>query len=154
MIDKQLKENIIAWAKERELLKQENMLPQFLKICEEVSEFIEANKLDDELDAIGDIIVTLIIFIHQSNQEIIIDEDLLNKYKSYPSITNFSYIALIGRELIRKDLEEAGKKALRFLTYVYASYGQGFCNECLGIAYNEIKDRKGKTINGNFVKEK
>ena len=26
-------------------------------------------------------------------------------------------------------------------------------NECLKIAYNEIKDRKGKMINGMFVKE-
>ena len=26
-------------------------------------------------------------------------------------------------------------------------------NECLNIAYNEIKDRKGKMINGMFVKE-
>lgn len=25
--------------------------------------------------------------------------------------------------------------------------------ECLGIAYNEIKNRKGKMINGTFVKE-
>lgn len=26
-------------------------------------------------------------------------------------------------------------------------------NECLEIAYNEIKDRNGKLINGTFVKE-
>ena len=26
-------------------------------------------------------------------------------------------------------------------------------NECLKIAYNEIKDRKGKMVNGMFVKE-
>ena len=25
--------------------------------------------------------------------------------------------------------------------------------ECIDVAYNEIKDRKGKTINGSFVKE-
>lgn len=25
--------------------------------------------------------------------------------------------------------------------------------ECLEIAYNEIKDRKGKTVNGTFIKE-
>ena len=27
-------------------------------------------------------------------------------------------------------------------------------NECLEAAWNEIKDRKGKTVNGTFVKEK
>lgn len=28
-----------------------------------------------------------------------------------------------------------------------------FIHECIDVAYNEIKDRKGKTINGSFVKE-
>lgn len=27
------------------------------------------------------------------------------------------------------------------------------CFECLEQAYNEIKDRKGKTVDGNFIKE-
>tara|TARA_R110002020_G_scaffold90534_16_gene220479 strand:+ start:101 stop:409 length:309 start_codon:yes stop_codon:yes gene_type:complete len=38
------------------------------------------------------------------------------------------------------------------LTILAAQCGVNF-NECIGLAYDEIKDRKGKMINGCFIKE-
>jgi len=38
------------------------------------------------------------------------------------------------------------------LTIIAAQHGVQI-EDCIGIAYNEIKDRKGRMINGTFVKE-
>ena len=90
---------ILDWAKQRDLIKQENAPKQFLKVAEELGELASAIAKKDEeeiADAIGDTLVTLIILSAQ---------------------LEFDPIA------------------------------------CLNIAWDEIKDRKGKTVNGVFIKE-
>lgn len=87
------------WAKDKDLLHQENSYPQFCKVVEEVSEIgaaLNDNNAPDLIDAIGDSVVTLIILAAQN--------DL--------------------------DFER-----------------------CLDTAYDEIKGRTGKTINGTFIKD-
>jgi NTP pyrophosphatase (non-canonical NTP hydrolase) len=94
-----LQENVLNWANERNLLKEENATKQFCKVVEELGELSSALLKGNELalkDAFGDVLVTLII---------------LSKQK--------------GLDLLA----------------------------CLNLAYNEIKDRKGQTINGTFIKE-
>ena len=90
---------VISWAKERDLLNPENAKSQFLKVIEETGELagaIAKDKKREEVDAFGDVLVTLIILAQQR---------------------------------------------------------QIHLTTALEIAYNEIKERKGKTINGNFIKE-
>ena len=91
--------SVQEWAKDRGL-DQSDPHAQGLKIAEELGELFEAflkEHRDDELDAIGDIQVTLIIYCLQRGID----------YK-----------------------------------------------KCLANAYSVIKDRKGKMIDGTFVKEK
>ncbi|WP_314152470.1 MazG-like family protein [Capnocytophaga granulosa] len=95
---------IQEWAKERGIFDKSTPFDQLLKTHEEVGEPIKASYDNDRTavqDAIGDVMVTLIILKHLNN------------------ITHSANTTL---------------------------------EECLNIAYNEIKDIKEKMINGKFVK--
>lgn len=94
-----LNQNVLIWAKEKDILKPDNHLKQLGKIMSEIGEFadevIKENK-QGQIQELGDVFVTLIIIAEQLN---------LNPVK------------------------------------------------CLEIAYNKIKDRQGKTLNGTFIKD-
>lgn len=104
---KDLKDKVLSWADDKDLLHTVNAGKQFMKVVEEVFEFktymdivcyLDNNEHtfhDMELE-MGDIFVTLIILCEQ-----------------------------IGIDPV----------------------------ECLSMAYEKIKNRKGKTINGCFIKE-
>lgn len=92
------KEEVLQWARDRDLIKPENVLKQYIKTVSEVGELGDAlikNDKDGIIDGIGDTLVTLIILAAQLNLNL---------------------------------------------------------EECLGAAYNEIKNRTGKTVNGTFIK--
>ena len=62
------KREILKWAESRELLKPENAKSQTIKLTEEVGELCGAilkNKPTEQIDAIGDIQVVLIILAKQ-----------------------------------------------------------------------------------------
>ena len=94
----ELQEAVLDWADERDLLEADPNR-QFLKVVEELGELASAmakNKPLDRIDAMGDVLVTLIILSAQ-----------------------------------------LGIKPVK----------------CLEVAYNEIADRKGKTVGGVFIKD-
>lgn len=105
-----LREKVLDWAKDKNLLHDENAEKQFMKFMEEVFEFrdewilckyaindqILTKQMAEMKLEMGDIFVTLIILCDQLNLDLV---------------------------------------------------------ECLYEAYEKIKDRKGKTINGVFIKE-
>lgn len=106
---KDLKDKVLSWAKDKDLLYSENADKQFMKFIEEVFEFksefdmwmydsdiLKSINLEHVKDEMGDIFVTLIILCEQ-----------------------------IGIDPV----------------------------ECLSMAYEKISKRKGKTINGQFIKE-
>lgn len=94
-----IQEDILEWANQRGLLKEENAPKQIIKLQEEVGELAGAflkSKQDELLDSIGDIQVVMIILCQQ----------------------------------LRIDY-----------------------NACLVEAYEVIKNRTGKTVNGTFIKD-
>ena len=89
---------VALWAKDKGLIKKENSSRQMLKVMEEVGELagsLAKNNHEATIDAIGDVLVTIIILANQ-----------------------------LGVRPI----------------------------DCLRLAYDEIKDRGGKTVNGVFIK--
>lgn len=95
----QLRNDVLVWANERNILKPENKFKQALKMVSEVGELCDAiikSEKPNIIDGIGDVLITVIILAEQLNLE--------------PT-------------------------------------------ECLESAYNEIKNRTGKTENGVFVKD-
>jgi len=94
-----LEKKVKEWAKDRGILDKATPLKQAVKTQEEVTELINAiidNNREEIVDAIGDILVTIIIQAKMQNLEV---------------------------------------------------------ENCLMSAYNVISKRKGKMINGMFVKE-
>ena len=94
-----MKKKVLEWAEPKGLLNPQIAPQQFMKLVEEVGELSNAmlNRNEaEQIDALGDIQVVLIILAEQ-----------------------------LGFDL----------------------------DTCLECAYDEIKNRKGKTINGTFIKE-
>lgn len=92
-------ENVIQWAKDKDLLKKENSFAQMAKVTEEVGEVASALLKKDTpklMDGIGDVVVTLILLAEQNGLSI---------------------------------------------------------ESCLDCAWNEIKNRTGKTVDGTFIKD-
>jgi NTP pyrophosphatase (non-canonical NTP hydrolase) len=94
-----LEQKIVNWAEDRGLISEENSKNQFLKTIEEVGELASALAKNDKealIDAVGDVIVTLVILAKCENLS---------------------------------------------------------ATDCLASAYKEIKNRKGKTKGGVFIKD-
>lgn len=154
-----LEEKVQQWFVDRNL-HEANPVKQFLKLMEESGELFEGIAKDkSELiyDALGDIQVVLIGFEQQikngaqiqANQQ---ELELLLMVSSLGNIAQKLYAHIYHNEtqipLIKADL--------MFLDSVVSTVS--FCNgttaeNCLEEAYNVIKDRKGKMVDGVFVKE-
>lgn len=138
---------ILEWANEKDLLKSENAPKQRLKLLEEVGETASAilkNKPNEIKDGIGDIFVVLIILAEQLNS------DLDLEFKERESKDILFFINSIT------DYARDNKNNL----YFSIQYLNGLSielnydlEECANLAWNEIKDRTGKNVNGTFIKD-
>lgn len=139
----ELKPLIINWAKEKNLIKKENAEKQYLKFLEEIGETAKAILKDDSagvIDGFGDIAVTMIILGEQIGNS----QELSEIEKPLSDITLYDVVKRVGPEFVNPS-------AINFLFDCAYSYGLNL-NDCLLTAWQEIKDRKGKTINGTFIK--
>lgn len=112
-----LKDKVLSWADDKDLLHSENADRQFLKFIEEVFEF---KSEFDYLERIG--------------------EDPSECYSDYEQIET--------QENMQLEMGDI------FVTLIILCEQIGIDPvKCLEMAYEKIKDRKGKTINGNFYKQ-
>ena len=135
---------ILNWAKEKDLLKFENAPKQRLKLLEEVGETAAAilkNKPDEIKDGIGDIFVVLVILSEQLSEEILFDMNGVAKDDDQDFIFLFDNILNSKRIYF----------SLAYLNDICKKLDLNL-SECANLAWNEIKDRKGNTINGVFIK--
>lgn len=142
---KQLIQNIIEWANQKDLIKPENAETQYRKFLEEVGETCKAISLGDKeqiKNEFGDIAVTIIILAAMTGG----CNYLSYNFKSIQKKPDFEWF--VG-EVKSYDVD---RRALDYLNDVSTHYGFPI-EECLESAWNKIKDRKGKTVNGSFVKE-
>ena len=154
---KELVEKVEQWSIDRGLDKADSK-KQLLKLYEEFGELasgIAKNKPDVIKDSIGDCVVVVIILAQQEEREIIpgmyASESLRNPMlKLAKMIGQFSYLSSDGH--FRSDAYYNFNRIIRALEIVALEYNVDF-EECLDMAWNAIKDRKGKMVNGVFVKE-
>lgn len=140
----ELKKKIIAWADERGLLNPDNSNAQMIKLGEEIAEFVFAKNEEEIKDALGDIVVVVTIIAHQRNTGKLYDiktdvpiQDIflsLCRYNNNKIVFDVFLYWLWGA--LHREAENKG----------YALV------ECVEHAYNVIKDRQGKMVNGSFVK--
>ena len=143
---------ILKWAESKGLLFYDNRFKQYSKIVEELGEvatilnkssWIDGKLSQQETEAIkleiGDVWVTYLIYNTQSKREL--------NY-SITFINNNDIFSLFFK--IDKHID---------CCYLY-TYLINVClkldiniTECIELVYNKIKDRKGTTSNGMFIKE-
>ena len=84
------------------------------------------------------------------------EKDLIKKENSLAQFAKVvEEVGEVGRALLKKDEKELidGIGDV-FVTLVILAEQNGFTlNQCANAAWYEIKNRKGKTVNGTFIKE-
>ncbi|WP_346703894.1 MazG-like family protein [Ligilactobacillus agilis] len=152
-----------AWAKERGLDKVDART-QYTKLIEEQGELAKAimrNNLDgvsSVLDPIGDYQVTLIIYclirdIRVHFWKTVIDSKefaVENLYMELVSISS-EIISNYNKGLVTNEIRSI-ENTFQLLSLIAGKYDTTL-EDTLELAYNEIKDRKGRLVNGVFIKE-
>lgn len=140
---------IIEWANNKGLINPEFAPRQELKLLEEIGELANAiikNNVSEQKDAIGDIFVVLVILAAQVNVNIKADIHFLcsEHFEIYAESFHHYLLKIINLTSFNSsfnNLEDVCKKLNLDII------------ECVNLAYNEIKDRKGTLVNGSFIKE-
>ena len=160
-------------AKERGIFDNSTPFNQLLKIHEEAGELIKACYDDDRPAikyAIGDTMICLInycYFVFKNKDyaiEIINARYMFDSFEGSSTINYLSYITkiliiLFNEEFLLQENSNHTRNVFFRLSHIsqliekIAQDNNTTLEECLTIAYNEIKNRKGKIINGKFIKD-
>lgn len=150
--------NVQQWSIDRGLDKADSK-KQMLKLYEEFGELASGlAKGNKEVvsDSIGDVVVVLIILAQQQGLEKISDFNIIcNHLQPSDLMPQASEtIGLISLR-VRRTKSEVEEPIVRLISYLrtIAKYENLKFEDCLSQAWNEIKDRKGKLIDGVWVKE-
>ena len=153
----ELNTKIVEWAVEREIDKKGTIQGQAIKTIEEMSELIKGickNDIDLIKDSIGDVYVTLIIGCMLNNGSAC--ENYIHDFGRYRTKENM--IKMISGEIVNLSVcyepysNSCVTKLVRLLESIAIEYKTSL-SECVQLAYDEISSRKGKMIDGVFVKE-
>lgn len=140
----ELKPLIIEWAREKDLIKLDNAPKQRLKLLEEVGETARAilkNDVKEIKDGLGDIFVVLVILAEQESEVLCFD------FFSFQDDSELDFFKLF-KEVLKTDFYFS----IAFLNDVCKKLNYDLL-ECANLAWNEIKDRTGTTIDGTFIKQ-
>ena len=162
MMDK-LIEMVKDWAKERGLDKVDART-QYTKLIEEQGELAKAIMQKNVgggsgvLDSIGDYQVTLIIYclirdIHIAFWKTVINPKDFAVETIYMNLvsTSSKIIANYNKGLVTNEIRSI-ETTFQLLSLIAEKYDTSL-EDTLELAYNEIKDCKGKLVNGVFIKE-
>lgn len=162
LLEKELVTLTKKWFIDRDLEHGGRLDKQALKLSEEFGELCAGYlKQNEKLtkDSIGDcavVIVGLALLIGVDVHSIFESADGVRHKEAMESFkllnANISEFQLsqdlASKEMCRHNLV----RAVAYLKSISKALGYDFA-DCLEVAYNEIKDRKGKWIDGSFVKE-
>lgn len=167
---RELIQQIEQWAEERNLIEGSTPQKQLFKLVEEIGELFNGhNKNKNEIikDSIGDCFVVCIILCKQLHYSCL-EDDIQEAFECY-SLPRKLYIknreknlcfilnslGVLSQEISGED-EFPEYDAIGTIVYNLIHYSYGLSldfKECVQHAYNQIKDRKGRMIDGVFVKE-
>ena len=146
------------WSIDRGLDKADSK-KQMLKFYEEFGELASGlAKGNKEVvkDSIGDVVVVLIILAQQQGLEKISDFNIicnhLQESDLMPQASETIGLISLRVRRIKNEIEEPIVRLISYLRTI-AKYENLKFEDCLSQAWNEIKDRKGKLIDGVWVKE-
>jgi len=148
------------WAKERGIITFKNETTQVLKLYEEFGELcggVLKQKNDLIKDSVGDMVVVL------TNLSAIIGFDIERECnyvkKDNKALTSRILLAWTAQEmsnLLTSTSIDSSKKSIKNIFIYIESISLRHdltIDECIDFAWNEIKNRTGKNVNGNFIKD-
>lgn len=168
----QLQEQIVQWAHDRNIVEGSSIYDQAKKLVEETGELfngINKGKPAVVVDSIGDIavVITIIEAIHFREQgspieyrnqytmkgSIYRDDEEITLIKTEADIAMLS--AGMLTDAVRYDQNNTIDiiEGMWDTLYHYTELSNIDLYDCVKAAYDEIKDRKGKLIDGVFVKD-
>ena len=151
----ELIQKIEQWATDRNIIKGSKPIDQAMKLFSEFGELADnVGKGRDCRDDIGDVFVVLTIMSRQYGFAIL---NFFN-FDSFDKLSenNKILVQYLAGDLVQFAFNEqlsvyVLQKILKTLSLI--AYNNGYdLKECIQIAYNDIKDRKGIMSNGVFVK--
>ena len=157
----EFRENVIKWAKEKKIIPNSSYKAQYIKLIEELGELaLGIRKRDETLikDSVGDVAVVLCVLAGLEK----VDKQIALENNKELSDSNFQgLVSKIGFLAFGNNFTDLGqmlfiqhiRDGIYYLNKLSEELGYNF-NECLEIAWNEIKDRKGYLReDGIFIKE-
>lgn len=135
---------IVQWAYDRNLIEGSTREKQLLKLMEELGELaagLVRNDKEKIKDSIGDAAVVLIILNEMSGCVIHKVEEVIYRGYDYTTLLVCTVDDAISYNCQLHDINHI------------AVYNNLTLEECIEAAWQEIKDRKGRMIDGVFVKE-
>lgn len=165
----QLINQIEQWAEDRNLINGSTPQKQMLKLMEEFGELcagVAKNKPEMIKDAIGDCFVVAVILCKQLNSNFL-DKIDITEAELYSEFNDEKYNYSNTTEQLLEAIHNLGGNSLSisnnwkirefyfelFLMnlVLIALFNQLNFKDCVQHAYNQIKDRKGKMVDGVFV---
>lgn len=157
-----IKTLVEGWAEKKGIMEHGTPIKQLLKTLEEITELhaaIEDDNLEEIIDAIGDVVVTLVIYakmksitLFPNGSEELSDSKgtaqdpyfLLDNCNKLMQLEKFTNDSVEKYHAVQMMLFLLNQIANRFDLKVW---------ECFHSAYKVISGRKGKMIDGQFVKD-
>jgi NTP pyrophosphatase (non-canonical NTP hydrolase) len=148
---------IEQWAEDRNIIKGSKPIDQAMKLFSEFGELADnVGKGRDCRDDIGDCVVVLIIMCAQIGfdfndcKDVDFCEGISTKQKIIELMTALSAFAYNCDQY--KDARSGLFESMSALKLICTDLGYTL-EECVKIAYDDIKDRRGVLVNGVFIKE-
>lgn len=162
---KDLDEKIISWARWRGLDKKGTVEGQAIKTAEEVAELIIGLSKDDKdkiIDSIGDVYVTLVVgnliqgkanFERAFNRAEIDSKNIVGHFGAPDKAEQIINLMIATKEVLTLGYTPHTIGLMLMDIMIVAGENQLNLKSCVESAYQEIKGRKGRIIDGTFVKE-
>lgn len=154
---KELIKKIEQWAQDRNIINGSTPIDQAMKLFSEAGELADnVGKGRDVSDDIGDVFVVLTIMSAQTGHSISEVE-----FPNWAEDTNKDLVLKLQGSLVefveyKHNGNSFASGVLRRIINILNGIAKNHkttLEECVKIAYNDIKDRKGLMYNGVFIKE-
>ena len=153
--EKEYQQRVLKWARDRNIIEGSDAIRQLLKTCTEAGEMVDATRaidLDEYVDSIGDQWVTIVIGMEMTGvlyQDALDAAREINRPASVDDIV--SSISLISDGMLKQDRYKLCQGYGEYLSIL-----RGLPDFVDGVekAWDTIKDRKGKMVNGVLLKKR